>query len=419
MKKATECIRAGYTPKNGEPNELPIAMSTAFKYDTTEEVGDLFDLKESGFFYTRLSNPTNDAVERKVATLEGGVGALMTASGQSASMLSILNIAKAGDHVVASAEIYGGTYNLFDVTLRKLGIDFTFVNFGDEKAMRAAVKPNTRAFFGETLANPALSIVDIESVAKIAHEAGVPLILDNTFPTPYLCRPFEYGADIVVHASTKYLDGHATAVGGLIVDSGKFNWSNGKFSELTEPDESYHGIRYTETFGNSAYIVKARTQLMRDMGAQASPMNAFLTNLGSETLAVRMERHCENALKAAQFLKGEKKVKSVRYPALKGDPYFALCKKYMGGKGSGVLTIELESREKAVKFMNALKMTSLLVHVADVRTCALHPASATHRQLSDQALKDAGINPSMIRLSIGIEDSEDIIADFKQALAAV
>lgn len=417
MKKETQCIRGGYKAANGEPNVAPIVMSTAFRYDTTEEIGKLFDLEANGYFYTRLGNPTIGYAEEKLAALEGGVGAMMTSSGQSASMISIMNIVHAGEHIVASDKIYGGTYNLFNVTLRKFGIDFTFVDFHDEKAMRAAVKPNTRAFFGETLANPALTVCDISLCAKVAHDAGVPLILDNTFPTPLLCRPFEYGCDIVIHSSTKYLDGHATSVGGFIVDSGNFDFTNGLFHEFTTPDESYHGMVYTRDFGKSAYIVKARVQMMRDMGAQASPMNAFLTNLGMETLSVRMERHCQNALKVAEFLQADKRVKSVKYPALKTDADYNLCKKYLAGKASGVITVELKDRQTAVSFMNKLKLTSLLVHVADLRTCALHPASATHRQLSDEALTAAGIDPATVRLSIGLEHVDDIIADFNQALS--
>lgn len=419
MKKETQCVRAGYRAKNGEPNVTPIAMSTAFRYDSTEHIGDLFDLKDAGFFYTRLGNPTIDVAESKLAALEGGIGAMMTSSGQSASLISILNLASAGDHIVASTELYGGTYNLFAVTMKKMGYDFSFVDFKDEKALNAAVKPNTKAFFGETLANPALSVCDIESVSKIAHAHGVPLILDSTFATPVLCRPFEYGCDIIVHSSTKYLDGHATSVGGMIVDSGNFDFANGNFPEFTNPDDSYHGLVYTRDCGKAAYITKARVQMMRDLGAQASPMNAFLTNLGMETLAVRMERHCSNALSVAEFLKGESKVKSVRYPALKSDKEYKNCVKYLGGNGSGVILIELETREKAVKFMDSLKMTNLLVHVADIRTCALHPASSTHRQLSDSALVAAGIHPGSIRLSIGLENVDDIIEDFKNALACV
>lgn len=419
MKKETQCIHEGYYPKNGEPRVMPITMSTAFRYDTTEQVGDLFDLKDSGWFYTRLGNPTIAVPEAKLAALEGGVGAMMTASGQSASMLSVLNLASAGDSVVSATAIYGGTFNLFDVTLRRLGIDFIFADFRDFDAVEKAIKPNTKALFCETLANPALQITDIEKIAQIAHSHGIPLIVDSTFATPILCRPFEFGADIIVHSSTKYLDGHDVSVGGFIVDSGKFDWTNGNFPAFTTPDESYHGVVYTRDFGAAAYITKARTQLMRDMGAQASPFNAFLTNLGMETLSVRMERHCENALKVARFLSESKKVKSITYPMLENDSEYEKCLKYMGGKGSGVISFELESREKCIKFMNSLKLVSLLVHVADLRTCALHPASSTHRQLSDAALRASGISPSLIRLSVGLENADDIIDDVKNALGKI
>lgn len=419
MKKETQCIHEGYRPKNGEPRVVPIAMSTAFRYDTTEQVGDLFDLKDSGYFYTRLGNPTIAVPEAKIAALEGGVGAMMTSSGQAASMLSVLTLANAGDNIVASTALYGGTLNLFDVTLRKLGIDFTFVDFADFDAVRNAIKPNTKALFCETLANPALKIVDIEQISKIAHAAGVPVIIDSTFATPVLCRPFEYGADIVVHSATKYLDGHDVSVGGFIVDSGRFDFTNGKFKDFTEPDESYHGLVYSRDCGKAAYITKARVQLMRDMGAQISPFNAFLTNLGMETLCVRMERHCQNALKVAEYLKSQKEVQSIVYPALKDDAEYERCVKYLDGKGSGVISFELDSREKCVKFMDSLKLVSLLVHVADLRTCALHPASSTHRQLSDSAMVAAGISPSLIRLSVGLENADDIIQDIEQALKAV
>ncbi|MCM1368429.1 MAG: PLP-dependent transferase [Roseburia sp.] len=419
MKKETQCIHEGYYPKNGESRVVPITMSTAFRYDTTEQVGDLFDLKDNGWFYTRLGNPTIAVPEAKLAALEGGVGAMMTSSGQSASMLSVLNLASAGDSIVSATAIYGGTFNLFDVTLRKLGIDFIFADFRDFDAVEKAIKPNTKALFCETLANPALQITDIERIAQIAHRHGIPLIMDSTFTTPILCRPFEFGADIVVHSSTKYLDGHDVAVGGFIVDSGKFDWTNGNFPAFTTPDDSYHGVVYTRDFGAAAYITKARTQLMRDMGTQASPFNAFLTNLGMETLSVRMERHCENALKVARFLAGDGHVKSITYPMLENNSEYEKCIKYMGGKGSGVISFELESREKCVKFMNSLKLVSLLVHVADLRTCALHPASSTHRQLSDAALRASGISPSLIRLSVGLENADDIIDDIKNALKKI
>lgn len=418
MRKETQVIHEGYYPKNGESRVVPITMSTAFRYDTTEQVGDLFDLKDNGFFYTRLGNPTIAVPEAKIAALEGGVGALMTSSGQAASMLSVLNIASSGDNIVSATAIYGGTFNLFDVTLRKMGIDFTFVDFRDFAAVEKAIKKNTKALFCETLANPALRITDIEKISEIAHKHGIPVIVDSTFATPYLCRPFEFGADIVVHSSTKYLDGHDVSVGGFIVDGGKFDWANGKFEEFTKPDESYHGMVYTRDCGKSAYITKARVQLMRDMGTQISPFNAWLTNLGMETLCVRMDRHCENAKKVAEYLAAQKQVKSITYPALKSDSEYENCVKYLGGKGSGVISFELGSREQSVKFMNSLKLVSLLVHVADLRTCALHPASSTHRQLSDAALKAAGISPSLIRLSVGLENADDIIEDIEQALAA-
>lgn len=419
MKKETQCIHEGYYPKNGEPRVMPITMSTAFRYDTTEQIGDLFDLKDNGWFYTRLGNPTIAVPEAKLAALEGGVGAMMTSSGQSASMLSVLNLASAGDSVVSATAIYGGTFNLFDVTLRRMGVDFIFADFRDFDAVEKAIKPNTKALFCETLANPALQITDIEKISEIAHRHGIPLIMDSTFATPALCRPFEFGADIIVHSSTKYLDGHDVSVGGFIVDSGKFDWTNGKFPAFTTPDESYHGVVYTRDFGSSAYIVKARTQLMRDMGTQASPFNAFLTNLGMETLCVRMERHCENALKVARYLSSCSQVKSITYPMLEGDSEYEKCVKYMGGKGSGVISFELESREKCVKFMNSLKLVSLLVHVADIRTCALHPASSTHRQLSDAALRASGISPSLIRLSVGLENADDIIEDIENAMKKI
>lgn len=419
MKKETQCIHEGYYPKNGESRVLPITMSTAFRYDTTEQVGDLFDLKDNGYFYTRLGNPTIAAAEGKLAALEGGVGAMMTSSGQSASMLSVLTIASAGDSIVAATAIYGGTFNLFDVTLRRLGIEFIFADFNDFEQVEKSIKPNTKALFCETLANPALRVTDIRKIAEIAHRHGIPLIMDSTFATPYLCRPFEFGADVVVHSSTKYLDGHDVSVGGFIVDSGNFDWANGNFPSFTTPDDSYHGLVYSRDCGKAAYITKARVQLMRDMGAQASPFNAWLTNLGMETLCVRMERHCQNALKVAEFLSEQKQVKSITYPMLKGDPEREKCIKYMGGMGSGVISFELENREQCVKFMNSLKLVSLLVHVADLRSCALHPASSTHRQLSDSALAAAGISPSLIRLSVGLENADDIIQDISNAMACV
>ncbi len=413
----TKCVQSGYTPKNGEPRVLPVAMSTTFKYESTKEVGDLFDLKEEGFFYTRLANPTVAAVETKIADLEGGVGAMMTSAGQAATLISILNIASAGDHVVSSIDIYGGTTNLLAVTLKKMGIEVTLMKFDDLAAVEKAIRPNTKAIFGETLANPALEILDIENLAILAHKHGIPLIVDNTFATPYLCRPFEWGADIVIHSTSKYIDGHAMALGGVIVDSGNFDWAkSGKFDCLTQPDESYHGLSYTKTFGKAAYITKARVQLMRDLGSAISPMNAFLTNVGLETLALRMERHSENALKVAEYLSAHPKVKSVKYPGLKSDPNYAKCHKYMGGKASGVITFELGSYDACVRFMDALKLACIVVHVADVRTGVLHPASSTHRQLTAEQLVEGGISKETIRFSVGIENAEDIIADIAQAL---
>ena len=417
----TKCIQAGYTPKNGEPRVLPIAQSTTFKYDSAEYMGKLFDLEVPGHFYTRLSNPTNEAVENKIAALEGGVGALLTSSGQAASMLSIMNICKAGDHVVCSSSIYGGTFNLFNVTMRQMGIDFTFVdpNAGEDVLMQA-FRPNTKLVFGETLANPALIVLDIEKFAKVAHINGVPLIIDNTFPTPVNCRPFEYGADIIVHSTTKYMDGHACVTGGVVVDSGKFDWNGGKFPCLTEPDESYHGLRYTEAFGNAAYIVKARTHLMRDMGMVQSPNNAFLLNLGLETLPLRMERHVFNATMVSRFLENHSLISWVNYPGLESSSNYAMAQKYMPNGTCGVITFGVKGgREDAMRFMDSLKLAALVIHVADVRTCVLHPASTTHRQLSDDELIAAGVSPDLIRMSVGIEYIGDIINDIEQALTTV
>jgi len=420
MKTETKCVQSGYSPKNGEPRVIPIAHSTTYKYDTTDAVGDLFDLKAAGYFYTRLANPTCGFVEEKLAALEGGTAAVMTSSGQAASLMSIMNLAQCGDHIVTAGEIYGGTTNLFSVTLKKFGIDFTFVNINDLAEVEAAIKPNTKAVFAETLANPALSVLDIEGVAKIAHKYGIPLIVDSTFATPVLCRPFSFGADIVVHSSSKYLDGHAVALGGFIVDGGKFDWAaSGKFPGFTEPDASYHGTVYARDFGGAAFAVKARVQLMRDLGPAPSPMNAFLTNIGMETLHLRMPRHSENALKVAEFLVKSGKCASVKYSGLKTDPDYVRCKKYMGGQASGVVTFDLGTRARAVKFMDSLKLAAIVVHVADARTGALHPASATHRQLSDELLKAAGIGPGTIRFSCGIESADDILEDVAQALARV
>ncbi len=413
----TKCVQEGYNPGNGDPRVLPISMSTTFKYESTQEVGDLFDLKAEGFFYTRLANPTVDAVEKKIASLEGGVGAMMTSSGQAASLISILNIASAGDHIIASIDIYGGTTNLLGVTLKKMGVEVTLMKFDNLAEVEKNIRPNTKALFGETLANPALKVLDIQSVSELAHKHKIPLIIDNTFATPYLCRPIEWGADIVVHSTSKYIDGHAMALGGVIIDSGKFDWAkSGKFDCLTQPDPSYHGLSYTESFGASAFIVKARVQLMRDLGSSPSPMNAFLANVGLETLHLRMERHSENALKVAQYLSRHPKVKSVSYPGLSTDANYEKCRKYMGGKASGVITFELGSYEACVRFMDSLKLACIVVHVADARTGVLHPASSTHRQLTEEQLIAGGISKSTIRFSVGIENADDIIGDIAQAL---
>lgn len=417
MKIETKCVQAGYEPKNGEPRVLPVSLSTTFKYDSTKDVGKLFDLEADGFFYTRIGNPTTAAVESKLAALEGGVGAMLTSSGQAASFISVLNIASAGDHIISSIDIYGGTTNLFAVTLKKMGIDVTLMRLDDLAEVEKQIRPNTKAIFGETIANPALEVFDIQSVAALAHKHGIPLIVDNTFATPYLCRPLEWGADVVVHSTSKYLDGHAVALGGAIIDGGKFDWgASGKFDCLVQPDESYHGLSYTKAFGSSAYIVKARVQLMRDLGSTPSPMNAFLLDLGLQTLHLRMERHSANALAVAKYLSRHPKVKSVTYPGLEGDKGYALCNKYTGGKGSGVVSFELGSYESAVRFMDSLKLAAIVVHVADARTGVLHPASSTHRQLTEEQLVAAGISPSTVRFSVGIENADDIIADVAQAL---
>ena len=418
MKIETQCLHEGYHPGNGETRVLPIYQSTTFTYDSTDEIGKLFDLSEDGFFYSRLANPTVAAVEEKIAALEGGVGALCTSSGQAASTLSILNIAEAGDHIISTATIYGGTINLFAVTLKKFGIDCTFVDAdAPEEEIQKAFKPNTKAVFGETIANPALSIFDIEKFAKIAHRNNVPLIVDNTFATPILCRPIEFGADIVTHSTTKYMDGHALQIGGVIVDSGNFDWNNGNFKGLTEPDESYHGVVYTKQFGKAAYIVKARVQLMRDLGMCPNAINAFILNIGLETLAVRMERYCQNAQKVAEFLASSDKIEEVNYPTLPGNKYADLVKKYLPKGCSGVISFTIKGgRDNAVKFMDSLELASNVVHVADIRTCVLHPASSTHRQLTDEQLVAAGINPGMIRLSVGLENVDDILEDIKNGL---
>ncbi len=418
LQRDTLCIHAGYKPGNGQPRVVPIVQSTTYTYESSQEMGDLFDLKAEGFFYTRLGNPTNDCVEQKIAALEGGVGAMITSSGQAASLLSVLNICTAGQHMVCSSAIYGGIFNLFFKTIKEMGVEVTFVPpAASLEELRAAMRENTRCVFAETLSNPSLVVTDLELFAQAAHEHGVPLIVDNTFPTPINCRPIEFGADIVVHSTTKYMDGHAVQVGGVIVDSGKFNWDNGKFPALTEPDESYHGVVYTKQFGPAAYIAKARCHLMRDLGAQAAPMNAFLLNLGLETLALRMERHCQNAQKVAEYLQSDPRVSWVNHPGLPGNPYYALAQKYMPHGSCGVVAFGIKGgREAAQKFMDSLELASVVTHVADLRTCVLHPASTTHRQLSDQQLQEAGVPADLIRLSVGIENLEDILADLKQAI---
>ena len=418
LKPDTTCIHAGYEPKNGEPRVVPIAQSTTYTYDSAKTMGKLFDLEADGFFYTRLANPTLDAVEKKIAALEGGVGAMITSSGQAASTIAVLNICHAGDHMVCCSAIYGGTFNLFYKTLKELGIDVTFLQpNATADQINAAFRDNTRCVFVETLSNPSLVVTDIALYADCAHAHQVPLIVDNTFPTPINCRPFEFGADIVVHSTSKYMDGHAVQLGGAIVDSGNFDWKNGKFPEFTEPDESYHGVIYAERFGNAAYIVKARTHLMRDLVAQAAPQNAFLLNLGLETLALRMERHCSNAQAVAEFLENHPKVEWINYPGLKSNPYYELAQKYMPNGTCGVISFGVKGgREEAAKFMEGLKLASIVIHVADLRTCVLHPASTTHRQLSDAQLEEAGVKANMIRLSVGIENPQDILDDLSQAL---
>lgn len=417
----TICVQGGWQPKKGEPRVLPIYQSTTFKYETSEQMADLFDLKASGYFYTRLQNPTNDAVANKIAELEGGVAAMLTSSGQAASFYSIFNICETGDHFISSSSIYGGTFNLFAVTMKKLGIECTFINpDASEEEIQEAFRPNTKALFGETIANPALSVLDIEKFARIAHKNGVPLIVDNTFPTPINCRPIEFGADIVIHSTTKYMDGHATAVGGCIVDSGNFDWEAhaDKFPGLTEPDPSYHGLAYSKAFGKGAYITKATAQLMRDLGSIQSPENAFLLNLGLETLHLRVPRHCENAQKVAEYLENNPKVAWVNYSGLKSSKYYELAQKQFNkGMSCGVVTFGLKGgREESIRFMDNLKLACIVTHVADARTCVLHPASHTHRQLSDEQLIAAGVQPDLIRFSVGIEDADDIIADIEQAL---
>ncbi len=416
----TLCVQGGYTPGNGEPRQIPIYQSTTFKYDTSEEMGKLFDLEASGYFYSRLQNPTCDLVAAKICELEGGVAAMLTSSGQAANFFAIFNIANAGDHVISTSAIYGGTFNLFSVTMKKMGIDFTFLSPDcTEEELNAAFRENTKAVFGESVANPALTVLDFDKFVKAAHAHGVPMIVDNTFPTPVNCRPFEFGVDIVTHATTKYMDGHGTQVGGCIVDSGNFDWMKykDKFPGLCTPDESYHGIVYAEKFGKGAYITKATAQLMRDFGCTAAPMSAFLVNLGLESLHVRMERHCENALAVARFLKNHPAVEWVTYPSLEGDKYYDLAKKYMPKGSCGVVSFGVKGgRAAAEAFMKRLKITAIETHVADARSCCLHPASATHRQLSDAELCAAGVRPELVRLSCGIENKEDLIADIDRAL---
>ena len=420
LNQETLCVQAGWTPTNGEPRVLPIYQSTTFKYDSSEQMAKLFDLEASGYFYTRLQNPTNDAVAAKIAALEGGAAAMLTSSGQAANFFAFFNICEAGDHIVSATSIYGGTYNLLSVTLKKLGIECTFVDEGaSEEEISQAFRPNTKLLFGETISNPGVKVLDIEKFARIAHQHGVPLIVDNTFATPINCRPFEWGADIVTHSTTKYMDGHASTVGGCIVDSGNFDWSAhaDKYPGLCEPDPSYHGLTYTESFGKMAYITKATSQLMRDLGSIQAPQNAFLLNLGLETLHLRMPQHCKNALKVAQWLQQNDKVAWINYPDLEGDKYHDLAKKYLPNGSCGVMAFGLKGgRDVAINFMDHLKFVAIVTHVADARTCVLHPASHTHRQLSDEQLIEAGVAPDLIRLSVGIENADDIIADLEQAL---
>ena len=420
LKTATLCVQAGWEPKNGDPRVLPIIQSTTFKYDNSEEMAMLFDLKKEGYFYTRLQNPTNDAVAAKIAALEGGVGAVLTSSGQAANFYAVFNICEAGDHFVTSNEIYGGTYNLFGVTLKKLGIECTFVNpNASEEEIQAAFRPNTKLLFGETISNPGCNVLDIEKFARIAHRNGVPLLVDNTFATPVNCRPFEWGADIVIHSTTKYMDGHATQVGGCVVDSGNFDWESQaeKFPGLCTPDESYHGLTYTKAFGKKAYLTKLVSQLMRDLGSIPAPQNSFLLNLGLETLHLRMQQHCRNAQRVAEFLEADPRVAWVHYCGLPSDENYERGLKYLPNGSCGVMAFGLNgTRETAISFMDSLQMIAIVTHVADARTCVLHPASHTHRQLSDEQLREAGVAPDLIRLSVGIEDVDDILDDIRQAL---
>ena len=423
MNVETKCLHAGYEPQNGEPRQLPIYQSTTWKYASSDDMGKLFDLEAAGYFYTRLQNPTNDLVAAKLAALEGGVAAMLTSSGQAANFFALFNICETGSHIVASSAIYGGTYNLLGVTMKKMGIDVTFVDQdASEEELAKAFQPNTRAMFGETITNPTVSVLDIEKFARLAHSHGVPLIVDNTFATPVNCRPIEFGADIVTHSTTKYMDGHAVSVGGAIIDSGNFDWMAhaDKYPGMTTPDESYHGLIYAEKFGKLGYITKATSQLMRDLGSIQSPQNAFYLNAGLESLHVRMQRHCENAMKIAQFLAANDKVAWVNYPGLPGDKYHDLCEKYLPNGSCGVIAFAVKGgRDKAIAFMDSLKLATIATHVADARTCLLHPASHTHRQLSDEQLRDAGIAPDLIRLSVGLENVDDLIADLSQALALV
>ncbi len=420
MNTGTMCVQAGWTPKKGESRVLPIFQSTTFKYDTSEQMARLFDLEESGYFYSRLQNPTVDAVGAKIAALEGGVGAVMTSSGQAANFYAIFNICQAGDHFVSASTIYGGTYNLFSVTMKKLGIEVTFVDAdASEEEIQKAFRPNTKALFGETISNPSVNVLDIEKFVRIAHKNGVPVIIDNTFATPVNCRPIEWGVDIVTHSTTKYMDGHAVAVGGAVIDSGNFDWEaqHDKYTCLTEPDDSYHGLVYTKAFGKAAYITKMVSQVMRDLGAMMSPENAFLLNLGLETLHLRMPRHCENAQKVAEYLEAHPKVEWVNFCGLASSKYNALANKYLPNGACGVLAFGVKgSKEDAIRFMDSLKMIAIVTHVADARSCILHPASHTHRQLTDEQLIEAGVAPDLMRLSVGIEDAEDVIADLEQAL---
>ena len=420
LKKSTLCVHGGWEPKNGESRQLPIIQSTTFKYDNSEEMAMLFDLKKEGYFYTRLQNPTNDAVAKKIAALEGGVGAMLTSSGQAANFYAVFNICEAGDHIVSSSEIYGGTFNLFGVTMKKLGIDCTFVSpDASEEEIEAAFKDNTKALFGETISNPGCNVLDIEKFARIAHRKGVPLIVDNTFATPINCRPFEWGADVVTHSTTKYMDGHATQVGGVVVDSGNFDWDAyaDKYPGLCTPDESYHGLTYTKAFGKMGYMTKLVAQLMRDLGSIPSPQNSFLLNLGLESLHLRMAQHCKNAQKVAEFLHQDERVAWVHFSGLKDDPNYERAQKYLPNGSCGVMAFGLKGdRETAIQFMDSLEMISIVTHVADAKTCVLHPASHTHRQLSDEQLREAGVAPDLIRLSVGIEDVDDILDDIRQAL---